>query len=178
MIQDTQNQDQVIDKRNGKKWMPWFVALTITLIISLISWPSISMWYNSAARVELSKLTIAEVQRGDLSRNVSVSGKVVAANAPQLYSSERGKVTLLVKPGEAVSLDQVVARIDSPELRAIVNQQESTLEQLKIENRRADLTDLESQLNLEQQMNAALAELKVAEREYQRADISFEKEYS
>lgn len=175
MIQDTQSQDQQIAKPTRKKWVPWFALIVMALTISLISWPSISMWFNSAARAELSKLKIAEVQRGDLSRNISVSGKVVAANAPQLYSSEQGKITMLVKPGEAVSFEQVVARVDSPELQAVIEQQESTLEQLKIDNRRADLTDLESQLNLEQQMNAALSELKVTEREFQRADISYEK---
>ena len=175
MIKDTQSQDQQIAQPNRKKWLPWFASIAITLTITLMSWPSISMWYNSAAKVELSKLKIAQVQRGDLSRNISVSGKVVAANAPQLYSSEQGKITLLVKPGEAVEAEQVVAKVDSPELQAIVEQQESTLEQLKIDNRRADLTDLEAQLNLEQQMNAALSELKVAEREYERANLSYEK---
>ena len=173
MIKDTQNQDQLIANPPRKKWIPWFALVVITISISLMSWPSISMWYSSAAKVELSKITIAEVQRGDLSRNISVSGKVVAANAPQLYSSEQGKITLLVKPGEAVTAEQVVANVDSPELQAIVEQQKSTLEQLKIDNRRADLTDQEALLNLEQQMNAALSELKVTEREYQRADIAF-----
>ena len=173
MIKDTQNQDQLIANPPRKKWIPWFALVVITISISLMSWPSISMWYSSAAKVELSKITIAEVQRGDLSRNISVSGKVVAANAPQLYSSEQGKITLLVKPGEAVTAEQVVANVDSPELQAIVEQQKSTLEQLKIDNRRADLTDQEALLNLEQQMNAALSELKVTEREYQRSDIAF-----
>lgn len=173
MIKDTQSQDQLIAEPSRKKWMPWIALVIVTLSISLISWPSISMWYSAAAKAELSKITIAEVQRGDLSRNISVSGKVVAANAPQLYSSEQGKITLLVKPGEAVTTEQLVAKVDSPELRAIVEQQESTLEQLKIDNRRADLTDQEALLNLEQQMNAALSELKVTEREYQRANIAF-----
>ena len=173
MIKDTQSQDQLITKQNHKKWIPWFALVVVTLSISLMSWPSISMWYSSAAKAKLSKITVAEVQRGDLSRNISVSGKVVAANAPQLYSSEQGQITLLVKPGEAVTAEQVVARVDSPELQAIVEQQKSTLEQLKINNRRADLTDQEALLNLEQQMNAALSELKVNEREYQRASIAF-----
>lgn len=173
MIKDTQSQDQLIAKPNRKKWIPWFALAVVTLSISLMSWPSISMWYSSAAKAKLSQITIAEVQRGDLSRNISVSGKVVAANAPQLYSSEQGKITLLAKPGEAVTAEQVVARVDSPELQAILEQQKSTLEQLKIDNRRADLTDQEALLNLEQQMNAALSELKVTEREHQRANIAF-----
>jgi len=175
MIQDTTSQDQIVVKTKKNKQLPWIAGVVLTLAVILVSWPSISMWYNSAAKAELDKLSIAEVKRGDLTRNISVSGKIVAANAPQLYSSELGKITLLVKPGESVEQDQVIANVDSPELKALVEQQESTLEQLKIDNRRADLTDLEAQLNLEQQMNAALAELNVAEREYQRADISYKK---
>ncbi len=175
MIQDTQSQDQLIEQPRKKNTWRWIAIALVGLTITLMSWSSISLWYGSAAKVELKDITIAEVQRGDLSRNVSVSGKIVAANAPQLYSSELGKVTLLVKPGESVTQGQVVATVNSPELKAIIEQQESTLEQLKIDNRRADLTDQESQLNLEQQMNAALAELNVAKREYERADISYEK---
>ena len=175
MIQDTQSQDQLIEQPRKKNTWRWIAIALVGLTITLMSWSSISLWYGSAAKVELKDITIAEVQRGDLTRNVSVSGKIVAANAPQLYSSELGKVTLLVKPGESVTQGQIIATVNSPELKAIIEQQESTLEQLKIDNRRADLTDQESQLNLEQQMNAALAELNVAKREYERADISYEK---
>ena len=174
MIQDTQNQDQAIAPQKKKKTMRMLILAGVVATLTVLSAPSISFWYSSAAKIELEKLTIAKVQRGDLTRNISVSGKVVAANAPQLYSAEQGKVTLLVKPGESVEKNQVVASIDSPELSAIIEQQESTLQQLKIEHRRADLTDQEAQLNLEQQMNAALADLNVAKREFERADISYQ----
>lgn len=174
MIQDTQNQDQVIQATNKSKKLTWYISGVIAIVIAVMSWPSISVWYNAIPSVESAKITTVSVQRGDLARNIAVSGKIVAANAPQLYSSEQGKVTLLVKPGESVEQGQVVATIESPELEAIIDQQTSTLEQLKIDNRRADLTDLEAQLNLEQQMNSTLSELNVAKREYQRAELSFE----
>ena len=175
MIQDTQSQDQQITKRKSNKVKYGLISLALISVFVLVSYPSISMWYDGTPRVEQSKITTAKIQRGELTRNISVSGKIVAANAPQLYSAEQGKINLLAKPGETVELGQVVAEVSSPELKSLVEQQESTLEQLKIDNRRAELADLEAQLNLEQQMNAALSALNVANREYQRADISFTK---
>jgi HlyD family secretion protein len=79
---------------------------------------------------------VGSVIRGDLVRDVAVSGKAVAANAPQLYNTEIGQITLLVKPGETVNKNQVVARVFSPELDALIKQQESTLEQLSINSTR------------------------------------------
>lgn len=174
MIQDTQSQDQIISQPKSNKWLRWLAISTVAAVCAVVSYPSISMWYQGTPSVEKSRIQTATVQRGDLTRNISVSGKIVAANAPQLYSAEQGKITLLVKPGETVSKGQIVAQVASPELRSLVEQQESTLGQLRIDNQRAELTDLEAQLNLEQTMNSALSTLNVANREYQRADISYQ----
>ena len=173
MIQGTQTQDEVIIPKTSRRYRPWIAGAVIVSAMTFFAWPSLSAWSSSAIRVERDSLVVAKVERGTLIRDVAVSGKIVAANAPQLYSAEAGKVTLLIKPGEAVEKNQVVATVESPELDALIKQQESTLMQLTIDNRRAELADQEAQLNLEREMNAALASLNVAKREYQRADISF-----
>ena len=174
MIQGTQTQDEVITSSRRKRWRPWLVAGVAVSVLAILAWPTLSAWSSSAVRVERDTLAFAVIERDALIRDVAVSGKIVAANAPQLYSAEAGQVTLLVKPGEAVEKDQLVAEIDSPELDALIKQQESTLAQLTIDNRRAELSDQEAQLNLEREMNAALARLNVAKREYQRADLSYQ----
>jgi HlyD family secretion protein len=69
-----------------------------------------------------------------------------------------------------------VARLVSPELDALIKQQESTLEQLSISANRGILDDKVAQLDLESNMNAAQSALKVAKREKQRAEISFSKQ--
>ncbi|WP_339366135.1 hypothetical protein, partial [Vallitalea maricola] len=61
----------------------------------------------------------------------------------------------------------------SPELDALIKQQQSTLEQLSISANRGVLADKEAQLDLESNMNAAQSELNVAKREFQRAEISY-----
>jgi HlyD family secretion protein len=138
--------------------------------------PTLSQWYSSIPSIDSKSINIETVIRGDLIRDVVVSGKAVAANAPQLYSTEIGKITLLAKPGEAVALNQIVARLMSPELDALIKQQQSTLEQLSINANRGVLADKEAQLDLESNMNAAQSKLNVAKREFQRAEISYGKQ--
>jgi HlyD family secretion protein len=150
--------------------------LLVILTLLYIAFPTFSQWYSSTPSVDSDNLTVGSVIRGDLVRDVAVSGKAVAANAPQLYNTEIGQITLLVKPGETVNKNQVVARVVSPELDALIKQQESTLEQLSINSTRGILEDKVAQLDLESNMNTAQSALNVAKREKQRAEISFTKQ--
>jgi len=176
MIADTQSQDQIVlapDKNLPKKLI---IILLVILTLLYVSFPTLSQWYSSIPSVDSDSLTIGSVIRGDLVRDVAVSGKAVAANAPQLYNTEKGQITLLAKPGETVLQNQIVARMVSPELDALIKQQESTLEQLSINSNRGILEDKVAQLDLESNMNTAQSALNVAKREKQRAEISFNKQ--
>jgi HlyD family secretion protein len=176
MIADTQSQDETIlaVKKNFPKKLILILLVILTLLY--IAFPTFSQWYSSTPSVDSDNLTVGSVIRGDLVRDVAVSGKAVAANAPQLYNTEIGQITLLVKPGETVNKNQVVARVVSPELDALIKQQESTLEQLSINSTRGILEDKVAQLDLESNMNTAQSALNVAKREKQRAEISFTKQ--
>ncbi len=176
MIEGTSGQDEIVEsnvKRNPTKVL---ISLTAVCALSYVAFPTLSQWYSSVPTVAAKSIQIDTVTRADLIRDVVVSGKAVAANAPQLYSTEIGKITLLAKPGEAVSLNQVVAKLISPELDALIKQQQSMLEQLSISANRGVLADKEAQLELESSMNAAQSSLTVAKREFQRAEISFAKQ--
>jgi len=175
MIANTNSQDEIIVA--PKKTLPMKFVATVSLLVVVfyLLWPTLTQWYAAIPTVNKERLIFSTVIRGDLIRDVAVSGKAVAANAPQLYSTEVGQVTLLVKPGEAVTFEQVVATLVSPELDAQIKQQESTLEQLNINSQRGVLEDREAQLDLERNMNQALSSLNVAKREKQRAEISFRK---
>jgi HlyD family secretion protein len=176
MIADTQSQDETIlvaNKKFSKKLM--LILLVISTLLYL-AFPTFSRWYSSIPSVASDSLTIASVIRGDLVRDVAVSGKAVAANAPQLYNTEEGQITLLAKPGETVKQNQIIARVVSPELEALIKQQESTLQQLSITTNRGILEDKVAQLDLESNMNTAQSALNVAKREKQRAKISFKKQ--
>ena len=176
MIEGTSGQDEVI--ANPKKVALKKILLSISLLcaLSYVTFPTLSQWYSSIPNIDRKSIKIDTIIQGDLIRDVVVSGKAVAANAPQLYSTEIGKITLLAKPGEAVALNQIVARLMSPELDALIKQQQSTLEQLSINANRGALADKEAQLDLESNMNAAQSKLNVAKREFQRAEISYGKQ--
>ncbi len=176
MIEGTSGQDEVIANPKKVPVNKILLTLTVLLALSYVTLPTLSQWYSSIPSIDSKTINIDTVIRGDLVRDVVVSGKAVAANAPQLYSTEIGKITLLAKPGETVKQDQVVARLVSPELDALMKQQQSTLEQLSINANRGVLADKEAQLDLESNMNAAQSLLNVAKREFQRAEISFSKQ--
>ncbi|WP_340678556.1 HlyD family efflux transporter periplasmic adaptor subunit, partial [Paraglaciecola sp.] len=133
-------------------------------------------WYGGIPTVDSDSLLSAQVIKGDLIRDIAVSGKLVAANAPQLYSSESGVVDLLVKPGDSVEQGQIVANIASPELAAEIRQQQAKLVNLQVDAQRGDLADKEAQLELEGQLDSSLVSFNAAKREKQRADISYEKQ--
>lgn len=173
MIQDTGGQDEQVTKPTGKKWTKPLIALAAVVVIAGISMPTLSQWYNGIPSVEQQSVLTAKVFTGELVRDIAVSGKLVAANAPTLYSPEPGKITLLAKPGSQVAKGVVVAQVESPELKALITQEESTLERLKIEAQRGELTNSEAQLDLEKTLDDAIVRLTAAKREHQRANVSF-----
>jgi len=176
MIEGTNSQDEIIEAAKKSFPVKYIVIIFALSLIVYSVFPVLSQWYSSIPSVNENKLTTASVIRGELIRDVAVSGKAVASKAPQLYSTEVGKITLLAKPGQAVNEGQVVAQLISPELDALIKQQQSTLEQLDISTNRGVLEDKEAELDLESNMNTALSSLNVAKRERQRAEISHKKQ--
>ena len=110
-------------------------------------------------------MQFATVQRGDLVRDIAVQGRIVAANAPTLYSQETGQVQLFKQPGEAVTLGDLLATISSPALQNDLQQQQAVLEGMRSEAERAALAAREQQLDMEQVMNNAQVNLLAARRE-------------
>lgn len=119
-------------------------------------------------------MRVATVTRGDLVRDVSVQGRVVAAVSPTLYSTAPGTITLHAEAGERVVEGQVLAVVHSPDLANQLEQAESTLEQRQVQ---LDRQRIESrQLALEKRKSADLANVALiaADREKRRADEAYE----
>ena len=136
----------------------------------LLALPTLQRWANATVSVPIDRVRTATVQRGDLVRDVSVQGRVVAAVSPTLYASAGGTITLKVEAGERVLEGQVLASVVSPELTSALQQAESSLEQRKMELERQRIES--RQLALEKRKAADLAEvaLVAARREKRRAD--------
>ena len=175
MIQGTETQDNII-QRQPKTWLrrsalPLLFGVTV-LGLGTAFFQSVG---ESASLVlPREQIQIATVQRGDLIRDIAVQGRIVAANAPTLYSQETGQVQLHKQPGESVTLGDLLATISSPALQSDLQQQQAVLAGMHSDSERAALSAREQQLDMEQVMNGAQVNLLAAKRELQRAKQSID----
>jgi len=96
------------------------IAIGGTLLLAILAallFPSIRKWSRADRSVDATTMSIAAVTRGDLRRDVSVQGRVVAALHPMLVAPAQGTVSLTAKAGQVVRKGEVLAVIDSPEVR-------------------------------------------------------------
>lgn len=170
MIKDTSAQDVAVDaKTNSKKIV--IIAVVSILFIALAA--KAFFGQTSASRsFDRSSVQIAQVEIGDLVRDIVANGRIVAANAPQVYSPEQGFVSLNVKAGDEVHVGQVVAVVDSPELANQLKQQISEMDRLKGELARQKLDARSQTLQLTKLLDIAQVDLEAAQRENRRAHAS------
>jgi HlyD family secretion protein len=136
----------------------------------ILAAPSVKRWANATVSVPFERIRTATVTRGDLVRDVSVQGRVVAAVRPTLYATASGTITLNVEAGEQVVAGQILASVASPELTNQLEQAEASLAQRKLELERQRIDT--RQQALEKRKAADLAEIAVvaARREMRRAE--------
>jgi HlyD family secretion protein len=139
-IRDTSAQDIPVAQASAlRQRRPLLVAVgTGALVLLLGAW-LLSGWMGGSHSYDASRVRIATVTRGDLVRDISAEGRVIAANSPTLYAIAGGTVTLHVVAGDVVKQGQALAEIDSPELRSQLAQEEATLASLEAEASRAAL---------------------------------------
>jgi len=171
-IRDTSGQDVLIKKTGKLQWLKWAVPFAFVALLGILMLPVLSTWMSAEASVSADRIRTAEVMLGDLIRDLTVQGRVVAAVSPTLYSPATGTVTLQVQPGDTVRLDQVLAVIDSPEVRSEYLQEISSLDQLNAELAREKIQSRKARVKSQQTIDLAKVELTAAEREMRRADAS------
>ncbi|GAB3033666.1 efflux RND transporter periplasmic adaptor subunit [Bowmanella dokdonensis] len=174
-IADTSGQDVVLaPSKNRKKYL--FVAIALAVGAAGLSTlaPAISNWSSAEISVPLQRLRLAQVTQGDFVRDLSVQGQVVAAVSPRLYSPAQGTITFEVDAGDEVSVGQVLASIDSPELTNELEQEESSLQKLIMELDRQRIQAKIQQLENQKAVDMAKVALTAADREKRRADKAYE----
>jgi HlyD family secretion protein len=145
--------------------------------VALLAWlaaPTFQRWADATISVPLARVRVATVIRGDLVRDVSVQGRVVAAVSPTLYSTASGTITLNADAGERVIEGQVLAIVDSPELANQLQQAESSLEQRQVELERQRIESRQQALEKRKAADLANVALVAADREKRRADQAYE----
>jgi len=145
------------------------------IALATMAAPWVKRWANASVSVPYERIRTATVTRGNLVRDVTVQGRVVAAVSPTLYATSSGTITLNVDAGEQVVAGQVLASVDSPELANQLGQAEASLAQRKLDLERQRIET--RQQALEKRKAADLAEVAVvaARREKRRADEAREK---
>ena len=127
MIKDTSAQDNVLVTHKSRwqkyKWLA--AGLIAASVFTVAAYPSFVTLYSSEIQVDARQLRFATVERGDLNRDISVQGRIIAANSPTFYALADGTVALHVKAGDQITKGQLLAEIDSPALNNQLAQEES-----------------------------------------------------
>ncbi|MFV8784364.1 efflux RND transporter periplasmic adaptor subunit [Microbulbifer sp. SA54] len=179
MIRDTSGQDIPLTAERPWKNPRLLKRAGLGLgALAFVVW-GISSWQGTHAvdaSVSLSRVNIAQVERGDLVRDLVVQGKVVAANSPTLFSPAQGIVKFAVKAGDLVSRDQLLAEVDSPELQNQLAQETALHSKLSIELERQKIQAKRQRLENTQKADLAKVDLTAARRELKRAELSMQKQ--
>lgn len=180
MIRGTENMDhrvEVVDAspghgRAGRRVLLTLIALGLAAAAFSV-YPTMSRWASSDRSVDAAELRLAQVTRGDLERDVSAEGRVVAARRPTLSSPADGIVHLQAQPGEAVAAGDVLATVDSPELRSRLEQERSTFLALESEVERRRLAERENAAQSAQEIELLTVRRDAARRALDRAQRNF-----
>ncbi|MEO8011868.1 MAG: HlyD family efflux transporter periplasmic adaptor subunit, partial [Dokdonella sp.] len=175
MIRDTSATDRqvALEPDGAKRWLKLGVVTVVLIALLAVLVPVAARLFSSDSTASTSRLRIAEVKRGTLTRDVSVQGRVVAAVSPTLYAPSAGTVTLKVNAGDKVAKDEVLAEVVSPELSNRLQQEQATRESLEIDVQRASLDHRKQQLAAKKVLDQAMIDRQTALREVQRTEKAF-----
>ncbi|GAB2701275.1 efflux RND transporter periplasmic adaptor subunit [Aliiglaciecola aliphaticivorans] len=173
-IEDTSGQDVVLANKKHKKPFIIIVVVGIALLASYFTLaPALSNWSSSDYSISAQRLRLGTVQKGNLVRDLSVQGRVVASVSPRLYSPAQGTITFKVDAGDSVKMNQVLALIDSPALTNELKQEESSLQRSQMELDREKIQAKKQALENQKAVDLALVALTAADREKRRADKAY-----
>jgi len=173
-ITDTSAQDVAI-KASPKSRQRLLIGAGI-LAVALAIWvllPSVQRWAGSSTSVPRDRLRLATVTRGELVRDVSIQGRVVAAISPSLFAPADGTITLLVDAGAVVVEGQPLALLDSPDLQNQLQQEQATLDRLSVEFDRQRIETKQKALDNRKNIDLTKVTLTAAERERRRAESGY-----
>jgi HlyD family secretion protein len=168
MIRDTSSQDTVLAAPPIWRRKKIVLLATSIFIFIVISFFLIKTFANSTRSINGDRLKIASVTRGTLVRDVAVSGRMVAAISPTLYSTAPATVTLKVKAGDMVKKGDVVAELESPDLTSLLKREQANYDQLAAEVGRQGILARKQKLLAARDADQAEIERVTADRTFQR----------
>ncbi|QJR82589.1 HlyD family efflux transporter periplasmic adaptor subunit [Alteromonas pelagimontana] len=173
-IADTSGQDTLLSPTKSAKRPLLIISGAGLLLLSLFYIiPALTQWGSSQSSVPFSRLRVGEVTQGNLVRDLSVQGRVVAAVSPKLYSPAQGTITFSVDAGDDVMLGQELARIESPALTSELEQEQAVLSELSTAIERQKIQAKKQMLEDQKAIDMAAVALTAADREKRRADTAY-----
>jgi HlyD family secretion protein len=174
MIRDTSAQDRLIQvKPSRKKKILWIGGVVAAVVVLILVMPGISRLFSADASVSASRLAFATVQRGPFIRDIAAEGQVVAAVSPTLYATYGGAVTLQVHAGDTVKKGQVLAVIDSPELRNKLAQEQSNADAMEVDYLRAQIDARQKSSEMQKAYDNAKIDEETAARDFARYQTAY-----
>lgn len=175
MIRDTSAQDKLLTPPQRPWRRPAYLVGGVALVVAMVlGLPTLARMIGSGQSVGISRLSLAEVKYGPLTRDIAGEGKVVAAVSPTLYAGNAGTVTLAVQAGDAVQKGQVLANLVSPELLARLGQERSNADALQSEMLRAEADARQQRAQAQSALETAAIAHKTAQNDLARQQQAFE----
>ena len=177
-IADTSAQDVAIVPRSKRKqWLLGGGAAGLAVVaLAVFALPALERWAEADMSVSRERLRTATVTRGDLVRDVSVQGRVVAPTSPTLYTTQPGVITFQVASGARVAAGDVLATVHSPQVENELRREEAHRSRLAVQVDRQRIHAKQLRLTQKKAVDLAEMELVAAKREARRADLGFANE--
>ena len=175
-IRDTSAQDIPVAHASprARRRRTWLMAGALGAVGLLLTAWLLSGWSAGSRSFDGARVRIAPVKRGDLVRDISADGRVIAANSPTLYAIAAGTVSLHVVAGDVVKQGQALAEIDSPDLRSRLAQEQATLASLEAEASRSALDAQLARSTARKLLDQAEIDRVAAQRDLQRNQRGFD----
>ena len=173
-MRGTEAQDRPIERapRRRRTWMITGTGVLV-FIVAAFAWPSVRSFLNAELTIPAAAVRVATVTRGRFVSDVSAQGTVVAALSPTLTSPAPGTVSYSVRAGESVKKNQVLAHIDSPELKNQYAREQAGLEALDATLQRESIDLRRKLLDNQKNMDTANLQLRAAQREVDRTEAAW-----
>ncbi len=171
MIHDASDMDAPLVRVRGltNKARVGVAGVVVAVALLALSAPAISRWAAAERAVDIAHLRLGRVTRGDLQRDLAVTGTVVAAFHPRLFSPADGMVSLKARAGEVVARGQVLAEVASPELESRLEQEGATLQSLRSDLARQEIAGRRATMENEQNVELIVVRHDAAVRDLDRA---------
>lgn len=175
MIDELTSMDKAVERPRGLSRRAILALAGGAIVLCLLGLlvPTLRRWSRADRSVEASRIRIGEVTRGELVRDASAEGRIVASLHPTLFAPTQGIVALAVKAGTAVKKGDVLARIESPELKSRLLQEKASLQSLQSAWERQKIDARQDAIKNAHAIDLLEVRLTAAKRLLERADTAF-----